>query len=73
MASPGTTGRQDRGRPQRPDLLVDGKVVTLDVPATIEGNRTFVPLRFLSEALGETVTWFPETQMIVVTDQPLTK
>lgn len=31
--------------------------VTLDSPATLINNRTFVPLRFISEAVGYTVDW----------------
>lgn len=33
---------------------------TLDTPAKIIGGRTYVPLRFVSEALGCTVNWIDE-------------
>jgi hypothetical protein len=36
---------------------VGGKAVTLDQPAMIIDQVTFVPLRFLSEALGAKVEW----------------
>ena len=36
---------------------VNGKTVTLDVPAEIQSGRTLVPLRFLAEALNFTVNW----------------
>ncbi|MGO4890483.1 stalk domain-containing protein [Anaerobacillus sp. MEB173] len=36
---------------------VNGKSVLIDVPATIFNGRTFVPLRFVSEALGADVQW----------------
>lgn len=36
---------------------VNGQLVSLDVPATIENGRTLVPLRFISEALGAKVDW----------------
>jgi hypothetical protein len=40
-----------------PVAYVNGKAVQLDQPATLVGDRTFVPLRFVSEALGAHVTW----------------
>ncbi|HET6946868.1 MAG TPA: stalk domain-containing protein [bacterium] len=46
---------------------VDGRPVTLDVPAAIIGARTLVPLRFISESLGATVTWQPETRTVLIT------
>ena len=38
-----------------------GVEAILDSPATIINNRTFVPLRFISEAVGYDVEWMPET------------
>ncbi len=38
-------------------VKVDGREVTSDVPAVNLDGRTMVPLRFVSEALGATVTW----------------
>ena len=35
----------------------NGSAVKLDVPSKIVGGRTFVPLRFVSEALGAQVQW----------------
>lgn len=37
--------------------LIDSRQVTIEVPPAIINGRTFVPLRFVSEALGVTVTW----------------
>lgn len=37
--------------------IVNGKSVTLDVPAQVIRDHTFVPLRFLGEALGADVGW----------------
>ncbi len=39
------------------DAQVNGKAVTLDVPAEIQNGRTLVPLRFLAENLNFTVKW----------------
>lgn len=36
---------------------VNGKNVSIDVPANIYNGSTFVPLRFISESLGEKVSW----------------
>jgi hypothetical protein len=38
----------------------------MDVAATIYGHRTFVPLRFVMEALGAVVNWDDETQTIEI-------
>lgn len=37
--------------------IIEGKAVYLDAPVTLSGNRTFVPVRFITEAFGQTVTW----------------
>ena len=47
--------------------LVNGKKVTLTVPPEITTGRTFVPLRFISEAFGAEVQWIAETQTIRIT------
>ena len=39
------------------DASVDGRPVHMDVPATLFGATTMVPLRFVSEALGAHVRW----------------
>lgn len=59
-------------------LQVDSKKVTvngvekeLDVPATIIGGSTMVPIRFVSENLGASVSWNQEKREITVT-APLT-
>ncbi len=49
--------------------LVDGETHTLDVPAQILQNRMMVPARFISEALGCTVSWDGATQTAAVANQ----
>ncbi len=39
---------------------------TLDVPPKIKDSRTFIPIRFVSEHLGYTVSWNGETQEITI-------
>jgi hypothetical protein len=46
--------------------LVDGKVVSLDVPAKIVDGRTLVPLRFVSESFGALVTWDGDTRTVFI-------
>jgi hypothetical protein len=45
---------------------VNGEPFELDQPAIIKGNRTFVPLRFVSEALGFSVKWNGKTKTITI-------
>ncbi|MNW32169.1 Protease inhibitor precursor [compost metagenome] len=46
------------------NVSVAGKNVVLDVPARIQESRTYVPLRFVSEALGATVQYADQTVTI---------
>jgi hypothetical protein len=45
---------------------VNGKEVTLEVPASIENGSTVMPVRFVSEALNANVQWEAETQFVVI-------
>jgi hypothetical protein len=45
---------------------VDGREVTLDVPASMINGRTMVPLRFVSESLGAEVAWNGRTQTVMI-------
>jgi hypothetical protein len=38
-------------------VYVNGQEVTMDVPAANISNRTFVPIRFIAQILGETVNY----------------
>jgi len=46
---------------------LNGKEITLDSPATIVNGRTLVPVRFISEALGNKVDWNADTKTVVIT------
>lgn len=48
---------------------VNGEARTLDVPAQIINNRTMVPARFISEAMGCEVTWYQPTQTVGVANE----
>lgn len=41
--------------------------ITLDVPAKIVGDRTFVPLRFVAEALDANVEWDGDNYSVIIT------
>ena len=45
---------------------VNGKDVTLDVPAKLISDRTLVPVRFISESLGAKVDWNNDTQTVII-------
>ncbi len=45
---------------------IDGQETILDVPATIIEGRTMVPVRFISEMLGEKVDWDGNTKTVII-------
>jgi len=45
---------------------VDGRQVTLDVPAMIINGATMVPIRFLSESLGAEVRWRSAERLVMI-------
>lgn len=46
---------------------VNGKYVTFDAPASIQNDRTMVPLRFISEVFDAQIDWIAERNLVVVT------
>ena len=51
--------------------LSDGTTYTLDVPAKIIGGRSYVPLRFVSEAMGCSVEWDDAARAVRITTTPI--
>ncbi|GAA4845446.1 hypothetical protein GCM10023310_24240 [Paenibacillus vulneris] len=49
-----------------PQVQVNGQAKTLEVAPRIEGDKTFVPLRLISEAFGAKVEWNGEKQQATV-------
>ncbi|MBE7046864.1 MAG: copper amine oxidase N-terminal domain-containing protein [Ruminococcaceae bacterium] len=49
------------------EAKVNGKAVTLDVPAMIIDSRTMVPARFVAESLGCKVDWDGNTKTVIIT------
>ncbi len=46
---------------------VNGKPTTIQVPAQLINNRTYIPLRFVGEALGDDVKWDGGTRSVIIT------
>ena len=47
--------------------IVNGVEAELDSPAFIENDRTFIPIRFVSENLGAKVEWIGESRQVIIT------
>ena len=48
-------------------VKVNGKEIKLDSPAFIENDRTYTPIRFISENLGASVEWVEKEQKVIIT------
>ena len=46
---------------------VNGKEIKLDSAAFVENDRTYTPVRFISEELGASVQWIESEQKVVIT------
>ena len=51
--------------------FVNGTVQTMDVGPKILGDRTLIPLRFLSENLGYIVDWEEISQTVTISEMPV--
>ena len=47
-------------------IYINGKILATDSPAIIVGERTMVPLRAVSEAIGCKVDWFEDDMRVVI-------
>lgn len=48
------------------EAIVNGKTIPLDVPAQAFSGHTMVPLRFISEALGDDVRWDDVSRTVII-------
>ncbi len=55
-------------RPGQTSATVNGRAVALDSPARLANGTTYVPLRFVGEALGEKVAWNATSRLVAVGD-----
>ena len=46
---------------------LNGQAFSMDCAPEISADRTFVPVRFVSEALGKAVAWLSEERIVVIT------
>lgn len=51
------------------NAFVNSELVTLDAPAVITEDFTFVPLRFVMESLGAEVTWDDASYSVGITTE----
>jgi len=58
--------KQFRLRVGSNDSLVNGQPMSLDAPPRVVRGITYVPLRFVSEALGAEVEWNPQTHAVKI-------
>ena len=49
-----------------PFATVNGNPVELDSPAFIENDRTYLPIRFIAENMGATVTWDADARTVTI-------
>lgn len=56
-------------------MTINGETKTLDTAASVENSRTYVPIRFVSEALGATVEWDSKGKSVYINTngQPIVK
>ena len=54
-------------------VSINGRNTTIDVPADIKDDRTFVPLRFVSEALGASVEWVSASRTVLITTKAVSE
>ena len=54
-------------------VKVNGKEIKLDSPAFIENNRTYTPVRFISENLGTSVEWVEKDKKVIITKPEIKK
>ena len=54
-------------------VKVNGKEIELDSPAFIENDRTYTPIRFISENLGASVEWVEKDQKVIITKPEIKK
>ena len=47
-------------------VVIDQRLPGMDVPASIVNNRTIVPIRYIAEAFGAEVTWFPSERKVMI-------
>ena len=55
------------------DAQVFGQIKTNDVAQKIVNDRTYTPIRFISENLGASVEWVEKDQKVIITKPEIKK
>ena len=55
------------------NAVLNGIAVKLDSPAFIESNRTYTPVRFITENLGASVEWVEKERKVIITKPEIKK
>ena len=50
-----------------PQIVTNGKTEAMDTSAVIKNDRTFVPVRYIAQALGLSVGWDDATNTVILT------
>lgn len=53
-----------------PEAYINDSLLTLDQPPVIVNDRTLVPIRFVSEALGAKVDWDAASRTVRINSEP---
>jgi len=51
------------------EAYINGEKLTLDTAPVIYKNSTYIPLRFVAEALGKKVVWVGQTNTVLIVDK----
>ena len=51
------------------ELIINERILVMDVTPIIQNNRTLIPLRFIADVLDATVYWHPEARAVTITRQ----
>jgi|LSQX01.2.fsa_nt_gb hypothetical protein len=51
------------------EAYVDGKPIALNAPPVLYNNSTYIPLRFVAEALGKEVVWDGASRTVLISDK----
>lgn len=50
------------------DMIVDGRTIRMDVAAQVENGKTYLPLKYIGEALGYKVNWYKNSRIAYLED-----
>jgi hypothetical protein len=53
----------------KPEAIVNGEKFVLNTAPVIYKNNTYIPVRFIAEALGKKVVWVKESNAVLIIDQ----